>query len=67
MQEFIQKEGISFPIVKSGHLGDHFGQSGTPFVTILKDGVMVWENYLSTPDELPASMFQGLMGSGGGE
>lgn len=60
---FIEDQGISFPIVKEdGHLGDYFGQRGTPFVAVLKDGVMVWENVVSTPEELPATMFKGLLG-----
>ena len=67
VSDFIEDKGISFPIIKvDGQLNKYFGQSGTPFVTVLKDGVMVWENFVDTPEKIPSIMFEGLLAEDSG-
>ena len=49
-------------MVKSnGRLNQYFQQSGTPFVTILKNGVMVWESDPDTPEKLSSAILQDLI------
>ena len=67
VKQFIKEKGITFPIVKvDGQLNKYFGQTGTPFFTVLKDGVMVWENYVDTPEKIPTKMIEGLLAVDGG-
>jgi len=65
VREFIADQELSFPVVKSdGRLNRYFQQAGTPFITVLKDGVMVWESYLDTRPAIPSALFEGLAAEG---
>jgi len=64
VREFVQDKNISFPVAQTdGRLNSYFGQRGTPFIAVLKDGVMVWEYVLDTPEKMSTSLIQGLLAS----
>ena len=68
VRDFIVEKGISFPILKTDDRAwKYFDVGGTPWVTVVRDGDVVWENYVQTPEEIPAQVFEGLVGSSHGE
>jgi tetratricopeptide (TPR) repeat protein len=61
MRRFIAEAGLSFPILKSNRTPwNYYNVGGTPWVTVIRDGEMVWESYLDTPEKIPGMMFEGL-------
>ena len=66
VRDFIDDHDLTFPVLKTdGRINDYFGQPGTPFVVLLRNGEMVWENYLDTPEAIPVALLEGLVAAAG--
>jgi tetratricopeptide (TPR) repeat protein len=61
VRHFIRDNGITFPILKeSGSARKYFNMSGTPFITFVRDGKLVWEHKLPT-ERFPDLLFEALI------
>ena len=60
VRRFIRENNITYPIVKeNGSARAHLNLVGTPFMTMVRDGMLVWEHRLPTeqfPEELVAQL-----------
>lgn len=64
VRDFVRANGITYPILKeSGTARKHFDMSGTPFITFVRDGKLVWEHKLPT-ERFPESLFEALVQAG---
>jgi thiol-disulfide isomerase/thioredoxin len=62
VREFIAAKEITYPIGKEdGRASDVLAVRGTPWVSLVSDGALVWEGYLQTPEEMSGKMIDGLM------
>jgi thiol-disulfide isomerase/thioredoxin len=67
VRDFIDKEKITFPVLKhDGSSLDYFGMRGTPWGAVIKDGMVIWEDVVDTPEVLSGMMLEGLVKSAGG-
>jgi hypothetical protein len=47
-------------VKEDGGVWDAFGVTGTPWITILRNGRVVWEKLTNTPEVIPEPMLQAL-------
>jgi len=62
VQRFLDDNNITYPTFKeSGSARKYFGMRGTPYITMVRDGLLVWEMWLDTeqfPEEIIARFVQ---------
>ena len=63
VRRFIDDHNITYPIFKeNGSARDYFNITDTPFMALIRDGVLVWEHQLPTeqfPEEIVAEFVRG--------
>ena len=65
VEEFIEEKELSFPVAKEdGRAWTWFGCRGTPWIAIVRDGKVIWENDISTPDAISDRMIRALVREG---
>jgi hypothetical protein len=58
---FIEDEGISFAVAKDdGRAWTWFDAQGTPWLAIVRNGRVIWEYSVSSPEQIPARMIAAL-------
>jgi hypothetical protein len=61
VREFIDDNNITYPILKeNGSARDHLNMAGTPFITLIRDGMLVWEHKLPT-EQFPLQLVEQLL------
>ena len=64
--EYIREHDISFPILRiDGDLSKYFNQPGTPYIAVMHDGSLVWENYSAIGTTVPNMILDSLTGRQG--
>ena len=62
VRQFIDDHDITYPVFKeNGSARDYMGTPGTPFMTLIQDGMLIWEHRLPTeqfPEEIVARFVQ---------
>ena len=59
--EFIDDNDITYPILKEdGSARDYLDMTGTPFMTVIRDGMLVWEHKLPT-EKFPLQIVEQLI------
>jgi len=62
VRRFLADNNITYPVFKEdGSARSYFGMRGTPYMTLVRDGFLVWENWLDTeqfPEEIVARFVQ---------
>ena len=59
--QFIDANNITYPILKeNGSARDYLNMSGTPFITLVHDGILVWEHKLPT-EQFPLQLVEQLI------
>ena len=62
VRRFIDEHDITYPMFKEdGSARDYMNTRGTPFMTLIRDGVLVWEHHLPTeqfPDQIVAKFIE---------
>ena len=62
VRRFIDENDITDPVLKeNGSARSYFNSTGTPFITFVRDGMLVWEHRLNTeqfPEEIVAKFVQ---------
>jgi serine/threonine protein kinase len=67
VREFVSENRITYPILKdSGAAWSYFDCEGTPWITVVQDGAMIWEMDIDTPENFPDEILQKLVGAGRG-
>ena len=65
VRRFIRENDITYPILKeNGSARRYFNMPGTPFMTLVRDGKIVWEHRLSTA-QFPMRILEPLLTSAG--
>ncbi len=65
VEEFIEEKGLSFTVAKEdGRAWTWFNCRGTPWVTVVRDGKIIWENDISTVDAISDRMLRALVKEG---
>lgn len=59
--EFIRENRITYPILKEdGSARDYLNMRGTPFMTLVRDGMLIWEHRLPT-EQFPLELVEQLI------
>jgi hypothetical protein len=65
VEEFIEEKGISFAVAKdNGRAWTWFECRGTPWITLVRDGKVIWENDISTTEAISVRMLRALVREG---
>ena len=49
-----------------GDIWNYFDCDGTPWIAVVQDGIMVWENYYNNPESFPYEIMDQLVAAGSG-
>jgi hypothetical protein len=61
VRAFIDDNDITYPILKeNGSARDYLNMAGTPFITLVRDGMLVWEHKLPT-ERFPLQLVEQLL------
>lgn len=61
VRRFLRENRITYPIVKEdGSTGTYFNLPGTPFMTVVRDGKLLWEHRLPT-EQFPEYLVKKLV------
>jgi hypothetical protein len=65
VRQFIDDNDITYPIFKEdGSARQHFDMQGTPYMAMVRNGLLVWEKWLDTeqfPEEIVARFVEASM------
>jgi len=62
VEAFIRDKGLTFAVAKSNRTPwAYFDVPGTPWIVLAKDGRMVWENSMDTPEDLLDGILEGVL------
>lgn len=60
VRRFLRDNRISYPVFKeNGSAREYLNMTGTPFITLVQDGKLVWEHRLPT-EQFPLQLFEQL-------
>jgi len=61
IRDYLRANGVTYPVLKeNGVAREHFEMEGTPFITFVRDGKLVWEDKLPT-ERFPEELFEALV------
>jgi thiol-disulfide isomerase/thioredoxin len=62
VEDFVAEKKLTYPVLKcDGTAWDYFDCKGTPWVYIVQDKVIVWENDINTPEKFPRGVLDKLL------
>jgi len=65
VRDFISSKGVTFPILKiDGGVKPFFGMQGTPWGALVRNGRVIWEDNVDTPEVISGVLLKGLLGAG---
>lgn len=65
VRTFLTEKGVTYPIVKiDGSVRRYFDMQGTPWGALVRNGQVIWEDYVDTPQVLAGVLLKGLIRAG---